>query len=411
MATEIKMPGLSQTTDEVFLAKWLVKLGDEVKKGDPLCEVENDKSVMPLESFTTGFILKLCVSDNSTIAAGTTIAIIGSKDEIFSEVEKANYPAGDEAKGPVGKVVPAKVQKENNIDNSNANATKMVAELAAKRGLDLGKIRGTGPGGRIVFKDLERGEESGKLLKDVSTPHIIPATKEPMEKISLGNATSKNIPIPFQRQAIARNLSKSKQEIPHFYLTMEIDAGPLLGWLEKRKRNEGHKPSFYAPLAFATAKSLQQFPQLNSSYRDTEITMHSDINIGLAITSDADLFVPVLKNAGRKNLGEIERETKWLVAKAVNGKLEPGDQAEGTITLSNLGVYPVDEFCAIINPPQVAILAFGRIRKTVNVNEKNEMSIRDVFSVTGSFDHRVVYGSQAAQFLQYFKRILEEEFK
>jgi pyruvate dehydrogenase E2 component (dihydrolipoamide acetyltransferase) len=399
MSVEIKMPGLSQTSDEVLLIKWLVQEGDDIAKGDPLCEVENDKTVMPLESFVGGRVLELRAKENTMVATGTVIAVIGSPGEVIAAAASESAPAG--SNGPAarsdpagsGKIAPgvAGPNMERTMyetRDSVANASSIVKELARKKGIDLRAIRGTGPNGRIVLADLE-------------------AASSDAEK----GLEALKVPMPVRRATIARNLSRSKAEIPHFYLSMEIDAGRLISYRDSQGKNGRRKPSFYAPFMYAATRALERFPRLNVRYDDDSIIMNRGINVGVAISSGEDLFVPVVRNTSGKGTMELDSEIGRLIARAKEKNLEPGEQSEGSITLSNLGMYPIDAFCAIINPPQASILAFGRLRKTMRIDDEHSMRICDVLTVTGSFDHRIAYGSEAAEFMACFKDILEKELE
>ncbi len=398
MPYEIKMPPLSQTTDEVRLLKWLVKAGDRVNKGDALCEVENDKSTMPLESVASGNVLELCVPEGASVLSGSVIAILGEKGEVpAARPEKKNRsPLEAEKAGgpPASPLVARKAPERGGVPISH-----IARNVAEKRGIDLTKVRGTGPGGRIVIKDLDAAEAAMKAAPAAGAE----------ERPQPAGGSPAAIPFSSLQAAVARNLVKSKTEIPHFYLTMEIQVDRLLEWIASVHRATGSKPSFYSPLVFAASRALRRLPRVNASARQDGAVILPDVNVGIAVAVGEDLYVPVVRSADRMGLDEINGSVKWLIAKAQNGKLEPGDQSAGTITISNLGVYPVDEFSAIINPPQASILAVGGKRKVLRVADDDSISIREVIKVTGSFDHRIVNGALAAQFLTAFKNVIEKE--
>ena len=363
MGVEITMPKLSQTTEEVLFIRWLVDRGDTIRKGDPICEVENDKTTMEVESFAAGTITNLLAEPDTEIAAGTVIAILdGAAGEPVAPVKSA--PAGD-------KKVAVKQVK----------ATHLVQNIAKKRGIDLSKVRGTGARGLITKKDLEEYEK---------------------------NPVASESPIAPDQQILGRNLQASKATIPHYYLKSTIHTDRLIGWRNANVLADGSKISINAILLHAISRALESFPKLNSYYHRNSLQVQKDINIGLAVAAGDDLYVPVVKQTNTKDIHSIERELKWLIAKTSNNRLEPEDLQGGTFTVTNLGMFPVDEFTAIINPPQTAILAFGKMQNQVIVDSDASMRIGSVCAATGSFDHRVINGAQAAAFLAAVKSLLEE---
>ena len=317
MPHDIKMPPLSQTTDEVRLVKWLVKVGDRIRKGDPLCEVENDKSVMPLESVAEGYVLELCISENVSVQAGTVIAILGEKGDIpaLRPTESVSPHGPAEPLSKVGDSPDARKRPT----GKGIIASHIARHVAEKKGIDLSKVQGTGPGGRIVLKDLETAEKGAVLQTSV-------ATAQP--------GSPQTTPFSTHQASVARNLVKSKTEIPHFYVTMEIEVSGLLSWIAKTHGTIGTKTSFYSPLVFAAARALAKFPRVNASSRPDGVVMLPAVNVAIAVSVGEDLYVPVVKGADRLGLDDTNSSVKWLIAKAQNRRLEPGDQSSGTITLS-----------------------------------------------------------------------------
>ena len=413
MSKEIKMPQLSQTTDEVKIMKWLVEEGQEVKRGYALCEVETDKSNMELESFENGTILKILAEPGQVIPAGQTIAIIGEKNEKISESRNTgkDLNAGaQKLKGhlegesleniPESLGVFNKSGSKNKIlfANEGFKATAIVKNIAKIRNIDLRLVKGTGPQGIITKDDLERFSNEGSKT-EILGEYIL----------------SKN------QSAVARNLAASKSQIPHYYIKIGICADMVLSWRENNRISKNPelgstsdtaiKVSIYAILVFAAAAALKKYPKLNGYFKDNKIILRDKINIGFAVGQEEELFVPVIKDADIKSIFEIDKEIKNLIAKAGLQKFDEGNLSEGTFTVSNLGMYDADEFCAIINPPQAGILAAGKIKKVLHVDEQEKICIRNEFTVTGSFDHRIVNGKSGAQFLQEFKKIIEEKIK
>ena len=412
MSIEIKMPQLSQTTDEVKLAKWLVMEGQEVKRGQALCEVETDKSNMELESFETGTVLKIFAESGQTIPAGRVIAIIGKKDEkipsqklICNDLKKDIQKSDEKPEADSFKSRPAEIKgfddKKSPDDkiafiNEDFKATPIVRNIAKLKNIDLRTVRGTGPQGIITKDDLERSykERSDKVISDEFV-------------------LSKN------QLLAAANLTASKSGIPHYYIKTSIYADPILRWRERNRNSgnpdlangleSGRRISMYSILVFAAAAAVKKFPKINGHFREDKIIANRKINIGFAVAKGEELFVPVIKDADIKSIFEIDKEIKDLIAKTEKQEFDGGDLSEGTFTISNLGMYDVDEFCAIINPPQAGILAVGKIKKILHVDEQERISIRNEFAVTGSFDHRIINGSYGAQFLQEFKKTIEEK--
>ncbi|MCD4670985.1 MAG: 2-oxo acid dehydrogenase subunit E2 [Actinomycetia bacterium] len=388
MAVEIKMPNLSQTTDEVKLLRWMVKDGDSVKKGDILCEVETDKVNMEVESFADGMVLKLNWEPGQQVKTGSVIAILGEKGEITGPppVSKEENPEKEESPEGEDKKEDHKIPGE---ASSKVKATKLVQRLADKNNIDLSEVKGTGPRGIITRKDLE--------------DHI---NNKKGDGGSGKGGSEEYWSLTPNQQAVSANIYKSKTSIPHYYLKTEVMADNLL---ETRNADENVKKiSMYSYFIYYCAKALEKFPRLNGYFKDNKIYKNSRINIGFAVAADDELYVPVLKDANKKQLREIDREVKQLAARAQNKKLEPEDISGGTYTITNLGIYPIDEFYGVINYPQAVLLAIGKIGKILKVADDNTMAIRNVFNITGSFDHRIANGAQAASFLTEIKRLLEE---
>lgn len=376
---EIKMPQLGQTTDEVRIVRWLVKEGQEVKRGEPLCEVETDKTTMELESYESGTVLKINVEPDTVVNSGAVIALIGKVGEI-KESEKAVKK--DEAGH--GKI---EITETTLTEISEIKATSLVKNLAKMQNIDLHLVKGTGPQGLITRDDLDNFI-NGKTGCAAGAKEII---------LTQGQS------------AVARSLSKSKSEIPHYYLKTEIFADNILKWREKNRSTTNEKVSMYSIIVYAVANVLMQMPKMNAYFKENRIILYEDINIGFAVGIEDELFVPVIKNANKKGIIQIDLELKKLVANTSSKNFESGDLADGTFTISNLGMYDIDEFCAIINPRQSGILAVGKLKKVLHIDESGRMSIRNAFIITGSFDHRFVNGKTGAEFLSKLKHFMENE--
>jgi pyruvate dehydrogenase E2 component (dihydrolipoamide acetyltransferase) len=389
MITEIKMPQLGQTTDEVRLIKWLVKEGDAVKMGQPLCEVETDKVTMEMESYARGKVIKLISPPDSIVKTDEVIAIIGDPKDNNAKDLKVDTEVKNGLKVLSIDENTTKEDKSSSRDKQvsknkgEIKATNLVKNLAKVKKIDLSDVKGTGPRGLITKSDLENYEKASKEEKIIElTPNQV---------------------------AVARNLLKSKTEVPHYYLTREICVERFLKWKKLNKDTEDSKVSMYSIMVYATAKALNQMPVLNGYFKDCKIIMRKDINIGFALSVGNELYVPVVKNADLKKILEIDIEIKKLVSKAEQNNLVAGDISGGTFTITNLGMFDVNEFLAIINGTQSGIFSIGKIRKIPYVDKNEKISIKNIFSLTASFDHRFVNGKLGAEFMGIFGKIFEEE--
>lgn len=428
MAAEIKMPPLSQTTDTVTLMAWLVKEGETIQKGDPIAEVETDKVTMQVESFTGGTVLKLLGEPGREIEVGTVIALVGEKGE---KILKTYQTAAAAAAGPEKA---AKNRSAAEVDSAGGNAeglppagdkarasqrgtkaTPLVQNFAEKRGVDLSQVRGSGPDGLIVKADvvafLEAGDAAGAVAAAGPAPAGVEAAGQ--AEVRAGGETGlswSEEPLSKNQQTIARRLSAAAAEIPVYYLRSTVSLDRAYAWREKNRTREDGKISVSAFYVYAAAKGLSTAPGLNGYYRDGRRCIYNTVNIGFAVAVGTELYVPVVRDADKKHIMEIDAEVRWLTAKARNGRLEPGDIANGTFTVSNLGTYPVDEFSAVISPGQAGIIAVGKSEKRIVIDKDNTMRIVEAANITGSFDHRIVNGATAAEFMERVKNILEEEF-
>ena len=392
MATVIKMPPLSQTTDTVTLVEWLVKEGEEIEKGQPIADVETDKVTMQVESFTAGTVLKHVCTAGTEVPVGGIIAYIGKAGEQVPET--AGALSGGTGAGPAD--AGQKTQKPREAlsegtardaapRQNGIKATPLVQRFASKRGVDLSRVQGSGPKGLIVKADVVRCLEQGGAAGPAATEKSL----------------SRN------QQAVGRNLSRSAREIPHYYARSTVYLDAALSWREKHEA--GMKVSIYSLYVYAAAKALKKFSGINGYFSDNVHYVYRDVNIGIAVAHRNELYVPVIKQADTKSIEEIDKEVRWLTAKAQNGKLAPDDISGGTFTVSNLGIYAVDDFSAIISPGQAAIIAIGRTNKQVAVDDHDRMRVRQCARLTGSFDHRIVNGAEGAAFLERMKGILEKE--
>ncbi len=426
MAVEIPMPRLSQTTDEVKLIRWLVKPGDAVAKGQALAEVENDKTTMEVESFAAGTVLRLSGEPDSMIAAGSVIAVLGEPGE-RPEAGAAGTAPAPPGRTPASPPAPAPTGAPGLASAAAAEgvlATPLVRNLARKHGVDLGRVRGTGARGLITRADLD------SYLRAPSTPpSSAPATAPSASQSAAPSAAPAQavrqaagapqepglpaevveVPLSAHQRAVARAVTAAKSQVPHYYLRTRIGADRLQAWRETHRRADGRKVAVDAILAWACARALARHPRLNGTLSGERLRLEPQVHIGVAVAAGEELHVPVVRQAQLKDIAELDRELAGLVDKARAGRLAAADLSGGTFTLTNLGMYPVEDFAAVLNAPQVAIAAAGRIGREIAVAEDGSFRARSALSLTGSFDHRAVNGAQGAAFLAEIKRILEEE--
>ncbi len=424
MAVEIPMPRLSQTTDEVRLIRWLVKEGDRVSKGQALCEVENDKTTMEVESFAAGTVLSLAGQPDSVISAGTVIAVLGEPGE---RAPAASGTAGPAAAGALGAGQPAaaghapfvpaaaghgpaRAAAAAGPQPQGVRATPLVRNLARKHCVDLARVTGSGARGLITREDLEtwlRERDMG-AAGDAAAAQPAPIG-QPRPAAAQPSPPPSSIPLSAHQKAVARAVTATKTQVPHYYLKTRVFADRLLAWRAANRRADGSAVAIDALLVWASARALLRHPRLNGTFDGERILAGSQANVGVAVAAGEELHVPVIRQAESKDILQIDRELASLAAKAQAGRLQLAELAGGTFTITNLGMYPVEEFTAVLNAPQLAILAAGRIRKELAVAEDESLRVRPVLTLTASFDHRAVNGAQGAAFLAEIKRILEEE--
>jgi len=428
MAEIIRMPKMSDTMEEGVIAGWLKKVGDEVKSGDILAEVETDKATMELESYDDGFLLHVGVKDGESVPVDGVIAIIGEKgeniDDILKEVsnEQNNNEAVDakdekeeivDEDNPVKENLEVKEEEEVkntedkiediNIDFSNESdrikASPLAKKLASEKGVDISMVKGSGDGGRIIKEDIENFKHSENIpTKEVKLPEIY--SKESYEEI----------PVSQMRKTISKRLAESKFSAPHFYLTMEIDMDNCIEGRNKINETSDVKISFNDIIIKAAAVSLRKHPMVNASFLTDKIRVNNHIHIGVAVAVDEGLLVPVIRFADNKSLSHISTEVRNLAGKAKNKELQPSDWEGNTFTISNLGMFGIDEFTAIINPNDACILAVGGIKNTP-VIKNGEIVPGNVMKVTLSCDHRIVDGAIGSAFLKTLKELIEDPIK
>ena len=402
MATEVVMPKLGLTMEKGTLGAWLIEEGQRVEKGAPLLEVITDKVTMEVEAQASGLLRKILVPAGEEVEVAVPIGIIGDEDEDISHLVQASpsqaAPQAVETATGVGResaAPPAPQEGERMPHRASPKARKMAIE----QGIDLKKISGSGPGGRIVSADIQAylaQPSAGALEREAATAPlaVLPATAESLIKLTRPQLIA------------AERLTTSSRDIPHIHVSMEVSAV----WLQQFRegyRLEGKKISYNDLIVKGTSRVLVEFPRLNSVLEGNAVRPHQQVNIGIAVDTPQGLLVPVLHQAPGKSIEEIAAESNRLVDAARHGNLGPDDLSGGTFTITNLGMFGVSRFTAIINPPEVAILAVGAVEPRVVPLAGDAVAVRPQLTLTLGADHRVVDGALAARFLKRLQEILE----
>ncbi len=404
-AEVIRMPKLSDTMTEGVVAKWHKNIGDKVSDGDLLAEIETDKATMEFESFLDGYLLYQGVKEGESAPVDAILAIIGDKNADYSKIIEAEKLRNTSTPAKAEKTTTPK--QENTQPKQTETATKktvsptisttsggrikaspLAKKLAKEKGINLAMVKGSGEGGRIIKRDIENYQGGG----------MMPATAM--------HEGYKDVPVSQMRKTIARRLAESKFSAPHFYLTMEIDMDNAVAARKAINTVAPVKISFNDLVVKAAAAALRQHPKVNASWLDDRIRYYDHIHIGVAVAVEEGLLVPVVRFADQKPLSTIATEVKTYAEKAKNKQLQPQDWEGNTFTISNLGMFGIEEFTAIINPPDACIMAVGAI-KQVPVVKNGQLVAGNVMKVTLSCDHRVVDGAVGSAFLQTFKNYME----
>ena len=438
MATQVIMPKLSPTMEEGQLSRWLKKEGDKVSMGEPLAEIDTDKATMEMQALGSGVLRKILIQEGESAPLGQLIAIIGEPDEDIS----ALAGQGTSSQPPAA-AAPAEPEKQSNEQETATSTTPeeaakqvsgktsgngshgaaqpqtastgrlivspLAARMAAESGIDLRSVSGSGPGGRIIKRDVE-GLISGSTSTPAQAPqkHLRAVESSPFQKSATAQASAyRDEPASEMRRTIAKRLVTSLGPVPHFFLTTEIEMDRAA---EMRKGINELDPelkiSINDIIIKVAAAALMQHPQVNASFQDKVVRYYEHADIGVAVAIEEGLITPIVRAADQKSLSEIASEVRDLADRARHRKLKPEEYMGATFSVSNLGMFGIDEFTAIINPPEAAILAVGSMSPKPVVRD-NELVIRQLMRVTMSCDHRVVDGATGAKFLQTFKKILE----
>ena len=427
MATKVIMPKLSPTMEEGQLSRWLKKEGDKVSMGEPLAEIDTDKATMEMQALANGVLRKILINEGESAPLGQLIAVIGEPNEDIASLlaeapaaapkpqeQKQEVKAPEQpAPAPQAKAAAASAQPQPRVDNGRpaqsaaSDSGRMIvsplaARMAAEAGIDLRSLQGSGPGGRIIKKDIEAAlsqpkAETAAPLRLVPTPQFQQA----------GASAYRDEPASEIRKVIAKRLVTSLGPVPHFFLTTDIEMDRAA---EMRRGINALDPdlkiSINDIIIKVTAAALMQHPQVNASFQEKIVRYYEQADIGVAVAIEDGLITPVVRAANQKSLSQIAAEVRELAERARSRKLKPEEYTGATFSISNLGMFGIDEFTAVINPPEGAILAIGAMTAKPVVRE-NEIVIRQMMRVTMSCDHRIIDGATGAKFLQTFKKILE----
>tara|TARA_E500000081_G_scaffold151973_1_gene183295 strand:- start:1705 stop:2973 length:1269 start_codon:yes stop_codon:yes gene_type:complete len=415
MAEVINMPRLSDTMEEGTLAKWFKKVGDTVKEGEILAEIETDKATMEFESFYDGVLLHIGIDEGSTAPVDSIIAIIGSKGEDISKIINNDTPAVKEEPTPVVKEEPITVVKEEptpvvkeeptpvvkeevkadstiSISNDRILISPLAKKLANEKGIDISAIKGSGDNGRIIKRDIDSFKPLNYSQFTQSRPHLKESSYETQ------NST--------MRKAIAKRLADSKFSAPHYYLNIELEMDNIISFRKQFIQTQNIKISFNDIIAKAVSLSLAKHPKVNSRWYDDKIIYNEHVHLGVAVAVDDGLIVPVVKFSNSKDLPQINSEIKDFAERAKNKKLTPSEIEGSTFTISNLGMFGIESFTSIINQPNSAILSIGAIVQKPIV-KNNEVVVGNTMKLTLACDHRTVDGATGSLFLKTLKEYIE----
>ena len=432
MATQVVMPKLSPTMEEGQLSRWLKKEGDKVSMGEPLAEIDTDKATMEMQALANGVLRKILINEGESAPLGQPIAIIGEADEDISALLKTAAesapasakptepaePPATEPKAPeaateeVAAKVTTSVETEPATQSSRDDGRQLIspiaARMAAEAGVNLKSLQGSGPGGRIVKRDIEAAMTAKPASASAASGLRATGVPRTDGKATIyGPSSYRDEPLSEMRRTIARRLVTSLGPVPHFFLTSEIDMDRAADMrLAINELYPDLKLSINDIVIKVAAAALIQHPQVNASFQDKTVRFYEHADIGVAVATDNGLITPVVRSADAKSLLEITSEVRELAGRARARKLKPEEYTGATFSISNLGMFGIDEFTAVINPPEGAILAVGAMKPRA-VARDNEIVIKQTMRVTMSCDHRVIDGAVGAQFLRTFKQIME----
>ena len=418
MATDVVMPRLSDSMEEGTVLRWLKSVGDEVRRGDELVEIETDKANMTYEATDEGTLIEILAEEGATLPIGEAIARIGEAGEAGG---KERPPAAKAADGSAeGRAQqepqpqataerPRPAPASNGADDGRVKASPVARRMARDLNVQLESISGSGPGGRIVKADVEAAAGG---VAPAAAPDRAGRGPERAPEPATAKGEVQVIELTRLQGTVARRMAESKATVPHFYLEMEIDMTEAVALRARLKEiaDEGQPvPTFNDMVVKACARALREFPRANGSYRDGRVELYSRVNVGVAVAAQDALVVPTIFDADTRSLGDIAARSRELAEKVRDGKITPPELSGGTFTVSNLGMFGITNFSAVINPPQAALLAVGALEpKPVADRTTRRVLVRDMMGVTLACDHRILYGADGAKFLGRVRQLLEQ---
>jgi pyruvate dehydrogenase E2 component (dihydrolipoamide acetyltransferase) len=404
MATAVLLPALSPTMKEGKITKWLKKEGDTISSGMAIAECETDKSNLEIEAYDDGVLLKITVPEGSAAPVGSPIAYIGKAGEKVDAAAVAAPAPAKKAEGPAAPVPPAAPAPKPAAapaaaSNGRLRASPLAKAMAKDSGVDLTTVHGSGPAGRIVKRDIEHAMKAPAAAPGKAFPKAARGARPEPEAL----------PVSGMRKVIAQRLGEVKPGVPHFYLTIEVEMDEAMAVKEQAKALET-KVSVNDVIVKAVAVALRRFPRLNQQFAGDKILQLHTVDVGVAVAIEDGLITPVVKDADQKGLAEIAGEVRDLAERAKRKALKPEEYSGGSITVSNLGMFGIDSFIAVINPPHAAILAIGEVAQKAVVRN-GQIVAKQMMSITLSGDHRVIDGAVGAQYLQVLKGVLEHPLR
>ncbi|HEY65226.1 MAG TPA: 2-oxo acid dehydrogenase subunit E2 [Caldilineae bacterium] len=409
MAEVITMPKMGFDMAEGTLVEWVRQVGDEVGEDDVIAIIETDKANVEVPALRSGVLRAVLVEEGQMVPVGQPIAVIGAPDEEIDLEALGVTEAAPEAEAREVEEAAAPTPPETSpaVERGRLAVSPVARRMAEELGIDLTQVRGTGPNGRIIKRDIEAYlREMEKAPEKAPPPLPTPSRAPAPEGIQVE-------PLTPMRRTIGRRMVESKQQAPHFYITYEIDMEAAMALRKELNAllSEDERISVNDLVIKAAAIALREFPRLNASFAGDEIHIHEQVNIGIAVAREAGLVTAVIRDCDRKSLTQIAREARELIRRVREGRMRPDDMVGSTFTISNLGMFGAEEFAAIINPPQAAILAVGAVRRVPVVTEDGELAVGTRMKVTISADHRVTDGAEAARFMQALKAALEQPLR
>jgi len=421
VAFEVTMPQMGADMTEGTIVKWFKQVGEAVERGELLAEIETDKANVEIEAFESGTLIKLIAEEGEVVPVGEVIALLGEPNEAAPDVERKPPAQPDKrdiepevkaasqapAKAPAASTVrePEEEPKAAPSDNGRVRISPVARKIANEAGFDYATVRGSGPDGRILRKDIEQAIERGPSL-----PHSRAEQVRPAEQARPAGRAPASAPAALSkmRQAIARRMTQSKTTAPHYYLTLDVDMTAALEFRSQINANatEEQRVSINDLIVKACAIALERQPKFNAEFHDTGLEMHERVNVCIGVALDDGLIAPAVLDCQSKSLGRIAIETKDLIERAKAGRLKSDEYSEGTFTITNLGAYGVEMLIGIINPPQAAILGVGSVMAAPVVRD-NQVVVRQVMKLALSADHRVTDGAEGAMFIKEIQQLLE----